>query len=178
MYACLYASDPQLTASEVLRVFHRDEPYLFLGIAFITTGILAAAFALLRRKVDPLLIYFALFAFFGSAQQFVRVCILRGFLESDEFGLSGSQALRLQQEIVHVSITAATAKQSFDVAVDGFHHPPSVPSSGNSSKYPRDDPATELRSFGLVAYPPPEEQEQGKEGTNCLPPSDHCLFFR
>jgi hypothetical protein len=31
----------------------------------------------------------------GSAQQFVRVCILRGFLESDEFGLSGSQALRL-----------------------------------------------------------------------------------
>jgi len=54
MYACLYASDPQLTASEVLRVFHRDEPYLFLGIAFITTGILAAAFALLRRKADPL----------------------------------------------------------------------------------------------------------------------------
>ena len=59
----MYASDPQLTASEVLRVFHGDEPYLFLGIALITTGILAAAFALLRRKVDPLLIYFALFAF-------------------------------------------------------------------------------------------------------------------
>src|SRR5580692_6793405 len=58
----------------------------------------------------------------GSAQQSVRVRILRGFLESDEFGLSGSQALRLQQQIVHVSITAAAAEQSFDVAVDGFHH--------------------------------------------------------
>ena len=31
----------------------------------------------------------------GSAQQSVRVCILRGFLESDEFGLRGGQALRL-----------------------------------------------------------------------------------
>src|SRR5260370_25888333 len=46
-------------------------------------------------------------SFLGSAQQSVRVRILRGFLESDEFGLSGSQSLRLQQQIVHVSITAA-----------------------------------------------------------------------
>src|SRR4029077_12191536 len=58
----------------------------------------------------------------GSAQQSVRVRILRGFLESDEFGLSGSQSLRLQQQIVHISITAAAAEQSFDVAVDGFNH--------------------------------------------------------
>jgi len=32
----------------------------------------------------------------GSAPQSVKVCILRGFLESDEFGLGGCQALRLQ----------------------------------------------------------------------------------
>jgi hypothetical protein len=32
----------------------------------------------------------------GSAQQSVEVCILRGFPESDEFGLGGCQALRLQ----------------------------------------------------------------------------------
>src|ERR1700677_3559414 len=57
----------------------------------------------------------------GSAQQSVRVRILRGFLKSDEFGLCGSQALRLQQQIVHVSITTAATEQSFDVAVDGFH---------------------------------------------------------
>src|SRR3954469_25373098 len=30
--------DTQLTASEVLRAFHRDEPYLFLGSAFTTLG--------------------------------------------------------------------------------------------------------------------------------------------
>jgi len=58
----------------------------------------------------------------GSAQQSVRVRILRGFLKSDEFGLCGGQALRLQQQIVHVSITAAAAEQSFDVAIDRFHH--------------------------------------------------------
>jgi hypothetical protein len=59
---------------------------------------------------------------YGSAQQSVRVRILRGFLKSDEFGLCGGQALRLQQQIVHVAITTAATKQSFDVAVDGFHH--------------------------------------------------------
>jgi hypothetical protein len=48
--------------------------------------------------------------------------MLRGFLKNDEFGLGGRQALRLQQQIVHVSITAAEAEQSFDVAVDRFYH--------------------------------------------------------
>jgi len=77
MYAFLYATDPQLTASEVLRVFHSDEPYLFLGIAFTTTGILAAAFALLRRKLDPLLIYFALFAFFYGQRMIMQLALLQ-----------------------------------------------------------------------------------------------------
>src|ERR1700683_2145039 len=58
----------------------------------------------------------------GSAQQSVRVRILRGFLKSHEFGLCGGQALRLQQQVVHVSITKAATEQSFDVAVDGFYH--------------------------------------------------------
>jgi hypothetical protein len=53
------AVDPQVTASNLLRVFHHDEPYLFLGAAFTTVAILAAAFAFLRRKVDSLAIYFA-----------------------------------------------------------------------------------------------------------------------
>src|SRR5258708_19810243 len=77
MYAFLYATDPQLTASEVLRVFHRDYPYLFLGISFTVTGILAAAFGLLRRKVDPLLIYFALFAFFYGQRLMLQLDLLR-----------------------------------------------------------------------------------------------------
>src|SRR5450432_2305031 len=85
MYAFLYATDPQLTASEVLRVFHSDEPYLFLGIAFITTGILAAAFALLRRKLDPLLIYFALFAFFYGQRLLMQLGLLQILIPHSEF---------------------------------------------------------------------------------------------
>jgi hypothetical protein len=55
----------------------------------------------------------------GFCTTICRVRILRGFLKSDEFGLCGGQALCLQQQIVHVSITAAASEQSFDVAVDG-----------------------------------------------------------
>ena len=51
-----------MSASEVLNVFHRDAPYLFLGAAFAAVGIVSAAFAILRRKLDSLLIFFALFA--------------------------------------------------------------------------------------------------------------------
>jgi sigma-B regulation protein RsbU (phosphoserine phosphatase) len=54
--------DPQLTASHVLRVFHHDELNLFLGAAFVTVGLVAAAFCLLRRKFDAPLVWLALFA--------------------------------------------------------------------------------------------------------------------
>ena len=59
----MLALDTQLTASEVLRAFHRDEPFLFLGAAFNTVAILSGALSLLRRKVDPLLLWLAAFAF-------------------------------------------------------------------------------------------------------------------
>jgi phosphoserine phosphatase RsbU/P len=55
--------DPPLTAGEVLRIFHRDEPFLFLGAAFGTVALLCAGFSLLRRKFDPLLLWLAAFAF-------------------------------------------------------------------------------------------------------------------
>ncbi len=58
----MQAVDPQYTASQVLRIFHRDEAYLFLGAAFTTVGIVSAAFSWLRRRWDPLLLWFALFA--------------------------------------------------------------------------------------------------------------------
>ena len=38
----------------------------------------------------------------GSAHQSVRVRILRCFVESDESGLRGGQALRRQPQIVHI----------------------------------------------------------------------------
>src|SRR6267143_1911407 len=59
----------------------------------------------------------------GSAQQSVKVCILRGFLESDEFGLGGCQALRLQQQVIEIAVAATTTQEGFDVSIHRFHHP-------------------------------------------------------
>ena len=53
---------PYMSAGKVLSAFHRDAPYLFLGAAFVAVGLVSAAFAAIRRRHDPLLIYFALFA--------------------------------------------------------------------------------------------------------------------
>ncbi len=53
-----YATD----CREVLRAFHRDEAFLFLGSAFTTVGIVAIAFCSLRRRFDALLVYLAIFA--------------------------------------------------------------------------------------------------------------------
>jgi phosphoserine phosphatase RsbU/P len=87
MHALLYAVDQQLTASEVLRVFHHDEPYLFLGSAFTTAAILAAAFSLLRRRLDPLLIYFALFAFFYGQRLWLQSGLLAMVIPHSELFL-------------------------------------------------------------------------------------------
>jgi sigma-B regulation protein RsbU (phosphoserine phosphatase) len=58
----MYAGDSQLTASQVLRTFHHDELYLFLGAAFTTLGLMSAAFSFLQRKFDAMLFWLALFA--------------------------------------------------------------------------------------------------------------------
>ena len=63
-----------MSAEEVLTAFRHDAPYLFLGAAFAAVGIVSAAFAVLRRRRDSLLICFALFAsVYGVACGF-RVC--------------------------------------------------------------------------------------------------------
>ncbi len=56
-------TDTQYTAGQVLRIFHRDEPFLFLGAAFTTVGLVCAALSVLRRRFDALLVWMALFAF-------------------------------------------------------------------------------------------------------------------
>src|SRR3984893_9220657 len=58
----MYAGDPQLTASQVLRTFHQDELFLFLGASFTPLGLMSAAFAFLQRKFDAMLFWLALFA--------------------------------------------------------------------------------------------------------------------
>lgn len=68
--------DTQLTANEVLRLFHRDEPFLFLGAAFTTVSLLCACFSLLRRRFDALLVWLALFAFLYGQRLWLDTRIL------------------------------------------------------------------------------------------------------
>ena len=53
---------PELTADDVLQAFRHDAPSLFFGAAIVAVGLVAAAFAVIRRKFDRLLIYLALLA--------------------------------------------------------------------------------------------------------------------
>jgi phosphoserine phosphatase RsbU/P len=68
--------DTPLTASEVLRLFHRDEPNLFLGAAFTTVALVCAGFSLLRRKFDPLLVWLAAFAFLYGQRLWMETNLL------------------------------------------------------------------------------------------------------
>src|SRR5277367_990584 len=54
--------DPQFARSEVLRIFNHAQIYIVLGTAITTIGLLAASFSGLRRRFDPLLLWFSLFA--------------------------------------------------------------------------------------------------------------------
>ena len=71
------AQPVMLTADQVLRVFHRDEVYLFLGSAFATVGLISAALAFLGRKFDALLLWLGVFSFlYGN-----RLWLQTGLLE-------------------------------------------------------------------------------------------------
>jgi sigma-B regulation protein RsbU (phosphoserine phosphatase) len=54
--------DPQFTRSVFLRVFNQSQIFLLTGAAITTVGLIAGGFALLRRRLDPLLLWFAAFA--------------------------------------------------------------------------------------------------------------------
>ena len=72
----MYAADPQLTASQVLRTFHHDELYLFLGVAFTTLGLVSVAFAFLGRKFDAMLFWLALFAIVYGQRLLLKLGLL------------------------------------------------------------------------------------------------------
>lgn len=65
-----------LTADQMLRVFHRDEAFLFLGAAFATVGLVAGAIAFLGKKFDPLLFWLALFAFLYGNRLWLQTSLL------------------------------------------------------------------------------------------------------
>lgn len=81
----MFLTDTQLTANEVLRVFHRDEPYLFLGAAFTTVSLIALAFCVIRRRFDPLLVWFAVFAHLYGARLWLDSGVLRLTIPPSEF---------------------------------------------------------------------------------------------
>ena len=58
----MQVTPPGLTADNVLSALKGDAPITFLGVAIVTTGLVAAAFAAMRRKRASLLLYFAAFA--------------------------------------------------------------------------------------------------------------------
>lgn len=68
----MYVPSPEMTADQVLQAFHRDAPGLFLGAVIVAVGLVAAAFSAIRRKLDPVLIYFALFAGLFGARMWMR----------------------------------------------------------------------------------------------------------
>lgn len=77
--------DTQLSASEVLRTFHRDEPSLFLGAAFSTVGIVTTAFCLLRRRFDALLVWLGVFAFLYGQRMWLNTGLLHITLAGNDF---------------------------------------------------------------------------------------------
>jgi sigma-B regulation protein RsbU (phosphoserine phosphatase) len=67
----MQVTPPGLTADNVLSALKSDAFTTFLGVAIATTGLVAAAFAALRRKRALLLVYFAVFAILYGT----RMCI-------------------------------------------------------------------------------------------------------
>jgi phosphoserine phosphatase RsbU/P len=66
----------EITASQVLRVFRHEELSLFLSAAFVTVGLIAAAFCLLRKKWDALLVWLSMFAILYGIRLWLRSDLL------------------------------------------------------------------------------------------------------
>ncbi len=77
--------ETQLTASEVLGAFHRDEPYLFLGSAFTTVGVVSIAYCVMRRRFDALLVWMAIFAHLYGQRLWLNAGLLRMTVPDSEF---------------------------------------------------------------------------------------------
>ena len=77
--------DTQLSSAEVLMAFHRDEPYLFLGSAFTTVGVVAIGFCALRRRFDALLISMAVFAILYGERLWLNADLLSLTVPNSEF---------------------------------------------------------------------------------------------
>src|ERR1700722_9481774 len=76
---------PELTANQVLHVFERDAPGLFLGAIIVAAGLVAASFPVIRRKPDRLLIYLALFAVLYGVGMWMQAGLVQLTLRGSTF---------------------------------------------------------------------------------------------
>ncbi len=90
----MHSADAQLTASQVLRTFHRDELYLFLGAAFITFGLISVAFAFLGRKFNSMLLWLGLFAILYGQRMWLDLSLLALMIPPSFFFASLHAAIR------------------------------------------------------------------------------------
>ena len=81
----MYALVSELTADQVLQAFRRDGPSLFLGAMIMAVGLVAAAFYALRRKHDPILVYFAFFAGLYGLRMWIKADLVSLNMQSWSF---------------------------------------------------------------------------------------------
>ena len=89
----MLAFDAQLTAGEVLRAFHRDEPFLFLGAAFNTVTIILVGLCIIRRKTDGMLLSLAWFAHLYGIRLWMNSELLHLSIPPSEFFVRLSAAV-------------------------------------------------------------------------------------
>jgi sigma-B regulation protein RsbU (phosphoserine phosphatase) len=75
----------ELTADQVLQAFRRDGPSLFLGAMIMAVGLVAAAFYTLRRKHDPILVYFTFFAALYGLRMWIKTDLLGLTMQGSPF---------------------------------------------------------------------------------------------
>ena len=78
----MYLSQATLSAQDLLRIFHRDEPALFLGAAFNTVALICVGVCLVRRRFNAMLVWLAVFAHLYG---------VRLWLDTDILGISLAQ---------------------------------------------------------------------------------------
>src|SRR5579859_7748838 len=81
----MLALDPPITAGEVLRAFHHDEPFLFLGAAFNTVTIILLGLCIIRRKADGMLLSLAWFAHLYGIRLWINSDLLHLSIPPSEF---------------------------------------------------------------------------------------------
>jgi sigma-B regulation protein RsbU (phosphoserine phosphatase) len=78
-------SETPLTPDAILRSFYRYVPYLFLGSAFMSVGLVSIGLSALRRKLNPLLLWMGAFAFLYGLRMWLQDDLLHLAMRGNTF---------------------------------------------------------------------------------------------